>query len=564
MDILGISAFYHDAAAALLRDGIPIAAAQEERFSYIKYDPSFPNRAINYCLQEGEISVNELDWVVFYEKPLRKFERILVTHLKHFPRSSRAFTRAMFLWLGDRLWMKNRIASELGINPDKILFTEHHQSHAASAFFPSPFDEAAILTVDGVGEWATTTFGKGEGNQLELISELHFPHSLGLLYSSITAFLGFQVNEGEQKVMALAAYGKPSFREQIQSLVDFATDGSFEIDISAFRYPYDPEKSFSDKLVKLLGEAREPSKPIEYKNGSTRHADIAASLQSVLEDGILQLTKKLNQQVPSKNLCLAGGVALNVVANSKTLEHGPFDNIFIQPAPGDAGGALGAALYVNHVHLNSKRCYVQTHTFLGEGVKPVPTNEAREVPDEDKLIDDTVAKLVEGKTVGWVQGKFEWGPRSLGHRSLLADPRNADIKHHINQNIKHRELFRPFAPAIAKESATTYFSLPSGADLATQFMLLSVPALQNKLHEIPAALHIDSTGRVQVVDKTIDPLFHKLITRFGEQTGVPVLLNTSLNLQGQPIIRGEKEAIDLYNRSKLDVLVVENRIYDSI
>ncbi len=568
MDILGISAFYHDAAAALVRDGIPIAAAQEERFSRKKNDPSFPIHAIKYCLQEGQLSTDELDWVVFYEKPLRKFERILITHLKHFPHSSKVFTRAMFLWLGDRLWMKNRIATELGISPSRVLFTEHHQSHAASAYFPSPFQNAAILTVDGVGEWATTTFGKGIDNHLEILSELHFPHSLGLLYSSITAFLGFRVNEGEQKVMGLSAYGKPIYLEQIQSLIDFANDGSFVIDISAFRYPFDPDKSFGKKLIQLLGEARAPEQPVLYENGNSRHADIAASLQVALEESLLTLTNQLYKHVPCKNLCLAGGVALNVVANSKILSQGPFEHIFIQPAPGDAGGALGAALYISHVHFNAKRGYIQNHAFLGESVSTNTAgstrNHSREVSDEDKLIDEVVSMLVAGKTIGWVQGRFEWGPRSLGHRSLLADPRNPKMKQHINQNVKHRELFRPFAPAIIKEHADNFFDMPHGAESAAQFMLLSIPALQESINKIPAALHIDETGRVQIVDKSIDPLFHKLIKRFGEETGVPVLLNTSLNLQGQPIVRGEEDAVDTLNRSQLDTLVVENRIYDSV
>ncbi len=565
MDILGISAFYHDAAAALIRDGFPVAAAQEERFTQIKNDPSFPINAINFCLQEGCVSINEIDWIVFYEKPLRKFERILVTHLKHFPRSSKAFSRAMFLWLGDRLWLKNRIANELGVAPKKILFTEHHQSHAASAYFPSPYEDAAILTVDGVGEWATTTFGKGSENYLKIISELHFPHSLGLLYSSITAFLGFQVNEGEQKVMGLAGYGKPTYQDQIRSLLEFSNDGSFELDVSAFRYPFDPDKSFGPKITKLLGDERKPQQPILYQNGNTKHADIAASVQLVLEESMLKLVKQLYLQVPSKNLCLAGGVALNVVANSKILEQSPFENIFIQPAAGDAGGALGAALYIYHVELNEKKRFTQKHAFLGESVQATTTDMlqalSEEMSDEDKLIDNVIHKLVNQETVGWVQGKFEWGPRSLGHRSLITDPRNVEMKQHINKNIKHREMFRPFAPAITKEHAGKFFKLPKGGDSAVLFMLLSVSALEDKMGSMPAALHIDNTARVQVVDKDIDPLFHKLISRFGEETGIPILLNTSLNLQGQPMVRGEKQAFDLLQKSQLDCLVVENRVY---
>jgi len=564
LDILGISAFYHDAAAALVRDGTPIAAAQEERFTRKKNDPSFPNRAIQFCLREGQISAHNLDWVVFYEKPLRKFERILISHLLHFPRSSKAFTRAMFLWLGDRLWMKNKISAELGVASNKILFTEHHQSHAASTFFPSPFQEAAILTVDGVGEWATTTFGKGCENNIEIISELNFPHSLGLLYSTITAFLGFRVNEGEQKVMSLSAYGKPTYYEQIHSLVDFSQNGSFELDTSAFRFPFDPEKSFGKKLTKLLGKAREPHMPILYQAKNSRHADIAASLQMVLEQGLIKLVNELHARVPSKNLCMAGGVALNVVANRKILEQGPFERIFIQPAPGDAGGALGAALYVNHVFLNAQRCYLQTHAFLGESITSNSLEGAREISDEDKLIEEVVSKLIKGKTIGWVQGKFEWGPRSLGHRSLLADPRHLRMKDHINLNIKHRENFRPFAPAITNESAKKYFKIPMGSELAARFMLLAIPASNIGIDEIPATLHVDQTGRIQLVDKSIDPLFHKLITRFGEESGTPILLNTSLNLQGEPIVRTEEDAVDMLHRSGMDSLVVENRIYEDL
>ena len=366
MDILGISAFYHDSAAALVRDGIPLAAAQEERFTRKKNDASFPAHAIKFCLKEANINANDLDWIVFYEKPLRKFERILVTHLKHFPHSYRAFSRAMFLWLGDRLWMKNRLSKELGVNPEKILFTEHHQSHAASAYFPSPFNDAAILTIDGVGEWATTTFNTGQNNKLNQIAELHFPHSLGLLYSAITAFLGFRVNEGEQKVMGLAAYGTPKYQDEIESLIHFSADGSFELDISAFRYPFDPDKSYGKKLIALLGEPRNPTQPLHYSKNNSKHADIAASLQIVLEKGVISLANKLHQQYSSKNLCLAGGVALNVVANSKILANCPFENLFIQPAPGDAGGALGCALYVYYSMLNNSMQEINENVFLGE------------------------------------------------------------------------------------------------------------------------------------------------------------------------------------------------------
>ena len=560
MDILGISAFYHDSAAALVRDGIPLAAAQEERFTRKKNDPSFPTHAIRYCLKEAKIHANDLDWIVFYEKPLRKFERILITHLKHFPRSYRAFSRAMFLWLGDRLWMKNRIAKELGVDPNKILFTEHHQSHAASAFYPSPFRDAAILTVDGVGEWATTTFSKGHENTIEQMSELYFPHSLGLLYSAITAFLGFRVNEGEQKVMGLAAYGTPKYQKEIESLIHFSSDGSFELDISAFRYPFDPDKSFGKKIISLLGEPRDPKHTVQYSTNNHHHADIAASLQIVLEQGVITLANTLYEHHPSKNLCLAGGVALNVVANTKILQQSPFENIFIQPAPGDAGGALGCALYVYYSMLNNSRLLIKENVLLGERIAPSYYPNIHEPSDEDTLINVAVENLIANKTVGWVQGRLEWGPRSLGNRSLIADPRNINMKDYINKTIKQREMFRPFAPAITQEAANEYFDLPEGGEYCTPYMLLSVKAKEHAINTIPAALHVDNTARVQIVSKESNPRFHKLITAFGKATNVPVLLNTSLNLQGEPIVRNEEDAMSVFSRSKIDTLILENQV----
>ena len=562
MNILGISAFYHDSAAALIRDGIPLAAAQEERFTRKKNDASFPTHAIKFCLKEAKLNIDELDWVVFYEKPLRKFERILITHLKHFPYSYRAFPRAMFLWLGDRLWMKNRIAKELGIPPGKILFTEHHQSHAASAYYPSPFNDAAILTIDGVGEWATTTFSKGKNNHIKQLSELYFPHSLGLLYSAITAFLGFRVNEGEQKVMGLAAYGSPKYQNEIASLIHFSSDGSFELDISAFRYPFDPDKSFGKKIISLLGEPRDPKQPVQYNSSNALHADIAASLQAVLEDGVISLANSLYQQYPTKNLCFAGGVALNVVANSKILEKTPFENIFIQPAPGDARGALGCALYAYHLLLNKSRSFIKENVYLGE--KAITTSGAivNETPNQDILIEKTVNNIISNKTVGWVQGRFEWGPRSLGNRSLLADARNIQMKHHINKNIKKRELFRPFAPAITKEAANDFFDIPKGGLHCTPYMLISVNAKKHAINTIPAALHIDNSARIQIVSKESNPVFHKLITAFEKETDIPVLLNTSLNLQGEPIVRTEEDALSVFKRSQIDALVINNQIYN--
>ncbi len=566
MNILGISAFYHDASAVLLRNGFVITAAQEERFTRRKHDPAFPKRAIRHCLREGDITVDELDWVVFYEKPLRKFERILSTHIQHFPRSAKAFSRAMFLWLGDRLWMKNRIAAELGIDSKRILFVEHHQSHAASAFFPSPFAEAAVLTVDGVGEWATTTLGHGKGDRIELTKEIHFPHSLGLFYSVITAFLGFEVNEGEQKVMGLAAYGEPRFVSKLRSLIDLKDDGSFVLDTSAFAYSFDPERSFGETLVKLLGDPRKPSSPIDVKSREGGHyADIAMSLQVVLEEALLSLVNALHREVPSSNLCFAGGVALNVLANTRLLQEGPFDNLFVQPAPGDAGGALGAAQYIHHQFLGNPRCYVQDHAFLGETTRlsDEPLEGATVLPDEDAVVEETLKRLLDGKTVGWVHGRFEWGPRALGHRSLLADPRRVEMKDHINLVVKQRESFRPFAPAVIEERASDYFNLPDGGESPSRFMLLSVGATQRGIDEVPAALHVDNSARVQRVAVDTNPLFHRLLTEFGGRTGVPVLLNTSLNRRGEPIVRGEEDAVSMLHRSALDCVVVENRVYDS-
>ncbi len=562
MDILGISALYHDSAAALVRDGLPIAAAQEERFTRRKHDASFPRRSIRFCLREAGISAADLDWVVFYEKPLRKFVRILATQLKAFPRSARAFSRAMFLWLGDRLWMKNRIVSELGVDPARILFTEHHQSHAASAFYPSPFDEAAILTVDGVGEWATTTFGLGRSRDVEILAEVHFPNSLGLLYSSLTAFLGFEVNEGEHKVMGLAAYGEPRFEREIASLLRVDEDGSFSLDVSPFRFHFDPERSFGDGLIRLLGEPRAPSAPLRMAPPDRRDADVAASLQRVLESAVLSLARELHRRVPSKNLCLAGGVALNVVANARLVREGPFERVFVQPAAGDAGGALGAALYVHHAVLGGERRFVQEHAFLGEPVIEEARDGARRLPDDDAIVEEMARRLVAGKTVGWVRGRFEWGPRGLGHRSLLADPRRLEMKDHVNRSVKRRESFRPFAPAVAAERAAELFDVPAGGEWPARFMLLAVPARSRAKDAAPATLHVDGSARVQLVRADVDPLFHRLLTRFGELAGVPVLLNTSLNLRGDPIVRGEADALSLLERSELDALVVEDRLYE--
>ncbi|MCG8462864.1 MAG: hypothetical protein MI919_41795 [Holophagales bacterium] len=557
MYILGISAFYHDSAAALLYHGVPVACVQEERFSRRKNDPSFPKRAAKFCLRQAGIEASELEWVVFYEKPLRKFERILVSQLRAFPRGGKAFSRAMFQWLGDRLWLKNRLATELDVDPERILFTEHHRSHAASAFYPSPFEEAAILTADGVGEWATTCLSEGRDGSITTLAEVHFPYSLGLFYSAITAFLGFEVNEGEQKVLAMASFGEPRFAEKLDALFTQAEDGSFELDLRPFRFHYDPERSFGPELEDILGPARLPGSGAP----EPRHFDIAASLQQVTEAALLRLLEELHRRSPSDNLCLAGGVALNVVANTVLLEKGPFRRLFVPPAPGDAGGALGAALEIHHRLGSGERSYRQRHVNLGENVLAQPREGHRHVPDEGELISEVVRLLTEGKTVGWVEGRFEWGPRSLGHRAILADPRDAEVAERINRRIKRRETFRPFAPAVPIADYHRYFEIPEGGEMPARFMLVAVPTREDAKGEIPAVVHVDGTARAHLVDPEELPRFHRLLEAFGEATGVPVLLETSLNLRGEPIARGEADALAVYDRSGLDALVVEDRLY---
>jgi carbamoyltransferase len=558
--VLGISGLYHDAAAALVKDGVVVAAAQEERFSGVKNDASLPVRAGRYCLREAMARPEDLDAIVFYEKPFRKFERILVTQLREFPRSCGAFVRATAAWLGDKLWIRGTIADAFGVAPSRVLFTEHHEAHAASAYLASPFDEAAVLTIDGVGEWTTTATWRGSGGALELLSETRFPHSLGLLYSALTAYLGFEVNEGEQKVMALAAFGTPRFKEAIESLIAWDDDGGFILDTRAFRYAFDPDKSFGALLVQKLGEPRTPGAAIDLSGADRRFADVAASLQVVLEDGVLRLARALHRRVPSPNLCLAGGVALNVVATARLLREGPFSNVYVQPSPGDSGGAMGAALLAANLLSSAPRTPLR-HAFLGEGPGLELPAGGRDVASDDDVAEEAAKLLAAGKTVGFVQGRFEWGPRALGHRSLLADPRDRSMQEKINATIKRREGFRPFAPATPRRAATTYFRVPKGGAAPARYMLLATEATDAGKAACPAALHVDGSARLQIVDPDVDPLFHATLERFGERTGAPILLNTSLNLRGRPIVRGGLMAHDLWRRSPLDVLIVGRRIY---
>jgi carbamoyltransferase len=585
MDILGISCFYHDAAAVLVRDGVVIAAAEEERFSRKKHDDAFPAHAIEWCLRTGGISAPALDYVVFYEKPLLKFTRLLTTILKTYPRSARVFRESMITWLGEKLWMKDVIRRRLGVAPDRILFSEHHLSHAASAFLCSPFEEAAILTVDGVGEWATATMGVGKGNDLRLLREIRFPHSLGLLYSAFTAYLGFEVNEGEYKVMGMAPFGTPRYVDEVRKLIRVDGRGGFELDMSYFSFHHSSEATYNERFVRLFGPARDPRmhfftadsgypayfgrRPDDFvaqADLNQRYADVAASIQRVVEEVVLDMARALHAETGLDRLCMAGGVALNSVANGRVLRETPFRELFIQPAAGDGGGAMGAALFAYHTLLGKPRHAVLEHAYLGEAHDAGRVRKFLDesgityerFPDEERLVDFVVESLAAGKVVGWSQGRFEWGPRALGNRSILADPRRADMKDIVNTKIKFREPYRPFAPAVLVERAEEYFDLATpGRHYPARFMLLVAPVRDDKRAAIPAVTHVDGTARLQTVTTDTNPLFHRLVERFGKATGVPVLLNTSFNLRGEPIVNTPREAFNSFNRSDMDLLVVD-------
>jgi len=586
MYILGISCFYHDSAAALLRDGELVAATEEERFSRIKHDYGFPDRSIAYCFEEAGITARDLDYVVFYEKPFRKFERILMTSFQSYPRSWRMFGEAMINWFGDKLWMKTIIKEKLGIEDRKILFEDHHLSHAASAFYPSPFEEAAILTIDGVGEWTTAALGKAKGNDITLLKEIRFPHSLGLLYSAFTAFLGFQVNEGEYKVMGMAPYGKPKYMDRIwDKLVKVAKDGSFWIDMKYFSYHYSDEATYNAKFVDLFGAPRDPKmhfftsatrfpsyfgeKPADFAEQcrlNEHYADIAASIQKVTEEIILRLAMDAYAQTGLKKLCMAGGCALNSVANGRILNETPFEDLFIQPAAGDSGAALGAALHVHHALLGRPRKFTLEHAYWGKkyGEGEIQTFlEGQNIKyeryaDDNKLLDRVTEDLVAGKVVGWYQGRFEWGPRALGNRSILADPRSELMKDTVNIKIKFREPFRPFAPVILEQNADEYFTGRNTArQYPSRYMLLVLPLKEDKKDTINAVNHM-GTGRLQTIREEWNPRYYRVVEKFGQATGVPVLLNTSFNLRGEPIVTTPANAYSTYSKSGIDVLVMEN------
>ncbi|MFQ5568389.1 MAG: carbamoyltransferase [Rhodothermales bacterium] len=570
MNILGISCWYHDAAACLVRDGRIVAAAQEERFTRQKHDPNFPTHAIDYCLREGELTAQNLDMVAFYDKPFLKFERLLETYLSYAPLGLRSFMKAMPLWLKQKLWIPDLIAKELDYQ-GTILFPEHHESHAASAFFPSPFERAAFITTDGVGEWTTTSYGVGEGNQVRIQAEIHFPHSLGLLYSAFTYFCGFKVNSGEYKLMGLAPYGEPRYVQRIRDeLIDLKDDGSFRLNMDYFTYAAGLTMTGRRFASLFGGEARSPESPL-----TQREMDLARSVQVVTEEAILNMARHVHEVTGESNVCLAGGVALNCVANGRLLRESPFENLWLQPAAGDAGGALGAALTAWHMHAGRERTPEPGDAMQGAYLGPAFTDEqivaflAREdLPHEyvgyETLPDRLAGFLEEGKVVGWFQGRMEFGPRALGARSILADPRGREVQRLVNLKIKFRESFRPFAPSVLAERADDYFEL--GDDSPYMLLVAAVhnayiegdglDRLQHVESAIPAVTHVDGSARIQTVHEETNPLYYRLLKAFEARTGCGVLVNTSFNVRGEPIVCTPSDAYQCFRRTHMDVLVL--------
>ena len=563
MNILGISAFYHDSAAALLRDGDLVAAAHEERFTRKRHDPSLPVKAVDYCLEVAGMKIDDIDYVVFYDKPFIKLERILMTYIATCPRSLPSFTTSIPIWLKEKLWIPRIIGAELGYDGE-VLFAEHHQSHAASAFLPSPFEEAAILTCDGVGEWATTTQGIGRGNSFELIKEIKFPHSLGLLYSAFTYYLGFKVNSAEYKVMGAAPYGEPKYVDQIfDNLVDLRDDGSFKLNMKYFAYDYGLTMT-NDRFAKLFGE------PVRSMEGPMEqfHWDMAASIQKVTEEIVLRIARDLHARTGMKNLCMAGGVALNCVANGRVVREGPFENLWVQPAAGDAGGALGAAMYVDNCVLDRPRKLRMDHAYWGPSFSDEEIRsflDARKLPyktySRDEMIRETARHLDEEQAViGWFQGRMEWGPRSLGARSIIADSRNKDNWARVNLKIKFRESFRPFAPAVLREKASEWFDL----DRESPYMLLVCQVREDvqRNRPIPSVTHKDGSARVQTVTRAQHAEFYDLLSAFDQRTNCPVLINTSFNVRGEPIVCTPEDAYLCFMRTNMDLLVLGNQILE--
>ena len=593
MRILGLSAFYHDSAAALVEDGRTVAAAQEERFTRRKHDAGYPRHAIDFCLGQAGTTLDAVDRVAFYDKPFLKFERLLETYVAFAPKGFRSFSMALPLWVKEKLFQKSllrRSLQELAEDVDwdaKLLFAEHHQSHAASAFYPSPFHEALVLTLDGVGEWATTSVGVGRGNELEMVRELHFPHSLGLLYSAFTFHIGFKVNSGEYKMMGLAPYGEPKHTAAIlDNLIDLKEDGTFRLNLDYFDYGAGLKMTNRKFDALFGGPPRRPEEPI-----TQRHMDLAASMQAVVEEAVLRLTRSLRKEVGLPSLCLAGGVALNCVANGKILQDGRFDDVWVQPAAGDAGGALGAALLASHRLFQAPRSRgaaaganngdAMRGAYLGPEFSPEQVRQAldganasyRELA-EGELIDAAAEALAAGKAVGWFQGRMEFGPRALGNRSILADPRSPAMQKTLNLKIKHRESFRPFAPSVLRTDAADWFDLQQ--DSPYMLLVANVKAarlqppdamdgapsgfdrLASVRSDIPAVTHVDSSARVQTVHEETNPRYHALLRAFKAKTGCPVLVNTSFNVRGEPIVCTPADAFRCFMGTDLDCLAIGN------
>ena len=589
--ILGISAFYHDSAACILKDGKIIAAAQEERFTRKKHDASYPKNAINFVLNYANLNLSEVDQIVFFEKPFLKFERLLETYVAFAPKGFVSFSKAMPLWIKEKLFQKNLLFNKLKEHDknyksdENIFFSDHHLSHAASAFFPSPFEEAVVLTADGVGEWATTTVAIGKGNDLDIKKEIHFPHSLGLLYSAFTYYTGFKVNSGEYKLMGLAPYGKPIYEDKIKELIDIKEDGTFRLDQKYFNYATGLTMT-NDNFNNLFGQKpRDPNK----EKLTQFHMDLASSIQKVTEEIMIKLTKAIRNEYNIKNLCLAGGVALNCVANGKILKEKIFDNIWVQPAAGDAGGSLGAALALWYIDQGNKRIINPEDDMAGSYLGPEFSQDRIEeelkligahydVLNYENLIDKTSDYLSKEKAIGWFQGRMEFGPRALGGRSILGDPRSDKMQKNLNLKVKYRESFRPFAPSILKEDLSNWFDMNVDspymllvADINSdkqiqmsdeQKKLFGIDKLNIKRSEIPAVTHVDYSARIQTVDKKNNKPYYDLISKFKEKTGCPILVNTSFNVRGEPIVNTPKDAFNCFMGTELDYLVIGNCILD--
>ena len=568
MNILGISAHFHDSAAALIAEGVPVCAVQEERLSRHKGDAGFPLLAIETCLQQAGIEPEALDAVVFYERPMLKFDRVLTCTLRAFPESWRTFPKAMKNLLGEKAWMRGIISSHLGVPARKVLFTEHHQSHAATAFLTAPTRRAAIMTADAVGEWATFSVGEGERGsngttKIRRFREIRFPHSLGMLYSTFTAYLGFKVNEDEYKVMGLAGYGQPTLVEQVRKLIRRTPDGAFALDLDYFEFHTTAERSYSLRFVELFGPPRNPYEPIDLDTAEgQRFANCACSVQRVLEDTLVDLAQTLHQETGLTDLCLGGGVALNGVANARLLAESGFERIFVPPAPGDAGCAIGAALYCDRIHFGNPDRDLPDHPFWGPSVDgselariALEDGHHIEKLSDSALIDQIAGDLATDRIVGWMEGALEFGPRALGHRSILTAPHTTKMRDRLNREIKYREPFRPFAPVVPVEAAERYFDIPPGGTRLARFMSGVFPVRPEWKPQLQAITHVDGTARVQVLEPGMAPRLHALLEAYGRRTGIPVLLNTSFNLAGEPIVNRAVEGYSTFLRSKIDILV---------